>query len=113
MDLKEIGLVDPDKHWYYQHKAEFIFKKVVKFLNKPKTLIDVGAGSGFFAKYFLNKLAELKVYCVDPYYTNEEVGEFNSINFVREAPAIQSNLLIFIDVLEHVDNDKNLIEKYR
>lgn len=112
MDLKEIDLVDPDFNWYYQHKAKFIYKKTLKHAKTINNLIDVGAGSGFFSKYFQKRNPNVNVFCVDPFYSDAQLKNEKKLKFVRTIPEVKAEILLFIDVLEHVENDSQLIQEY-
>ncbi len=48
MDLKETDILGPDieQHWYYRSKAGAMLHMLKGF--SASTLLDVGAGSGFF-----------------------------------------------------------------
>jgi hypothetical protein len=104
MDLKELGNVDPKNFWYYVYKGNFIFKKMSKYLNNPKIIFDVGAGSGFFASIFVSRSNPTKAYCIDPYYSDEQIGEKDNLIFVKDLPPVQPDTLLFVDVLEHVEH---------
>ena len=45
MDLKEIDLVDPQIHWYYQSKLRVVKKALKRFGHSFSSIVDVGAGS--------------------------------------------------------------------
>jgi hypothetical protein len=112
MDLKEIGKVNPDKFWYYLHKGQFIYNKTIKTANKSEVLFDVGAGSGYFASIFVKKGKTNKAFCIDPFYTQDQIGNKNHLNFVKSIPNEKADLLLFIDVLEHVEDDLALLKSY-
>src|SRR5690606_10991680 len=57
MDLKEEQVLGADinRHWYYVAKARLLAARI----GKAGTVLDVGAGSGFFSRWLLsNGLAE-------------------------------------------------------
>ena len=112
MDLKEIGKVDPDNFWYYLYKGQFIFDKAIKSFNKSEILFDVGAGSGYFASIFLKNKKTIKAYCIDPFYSKDQLGNKNGLNFVTAPPIDKADVLLFIDVLEHVEDDSALLKSY-
>ena len=112
MDLKEIGKVDPDNFWYYLYKGQFIFDKAIKSFNKSEILFDVGAGSGYFASIFLKNKKTIKAYCIDPFYSKDQLGNKNDLNFVTAPPIEKADVLLFIDVLEHVEDDSALLKSY-
>jgi len=112
MDLKEIGKVDPDNFWYYLYKGHFIFDKAIKSFNKSEILFDVGAGSGYFASIFVKNNKTGKAYCIDPFYSQDQLGNKNGLNFVTAPPSEKADVLLFIDVLEHVEDDLALLKSY-
>jgi Methyltransferase domain len=112
MDLKEIGKVDPDNFWYYLYKGQFIFDKAIKSFNKSEILFDVGAGSGYFASIFVKNKKTIKAYCIDPFYSKDQLGNRNNLNFVTAPPSEKADVLLFIDVLEHVEDDLALLKSY-
>lgn len=112
MDLKEIGKVDPDNFWYYLYKGQFIFDKAIKSFNKSEILFDVGAGSGYFASIFVKNKKTIKAYCIDPFYSKDQLGNINDLNFVTAPPIEKADVLLFIDVLEHVEDDSALLKSY-
>src|SRR5580698_2626612 len=68
MDLKEESLVDEPicEHWYYRAKLAALLKVID---NLPTcTVLDVGAGSGFFSRALLKSGRARQAMCVDPGY---------------------------------------------
>jgi hypothetical protein len=112
MDLKEIGKVDPEQFWYYLYKGQFIFDKAIKSSHKSEILFDVGAGSGYFASIFVKNKKTSKAFCIDPFYSQDQLGIKTNLNFVTAAPSEKAEVLLFIDVLEHVEDDLALLKSY-
>jgi len=110
MDLKELDRVNPEFHWYYQSKLVGILRLIKESGVKPASLVDVGAGSGFFGKSIKNRLEIPKLICVDTYY-GEEWSE-PSVEFKNSSFGCSADLYLFIDVLEHVDDDVALVREY-
>ena len=114
MDLKEESALQGDlaTHWYYVSKRRALRRLVGP--TKTKTLLDVGAGSGVFAKAFLSTGMCEQAICVDPNYSDQWVADHRTenIQFVRSVDHVSSDLVIMIDVLEHVDNDVELLKHY-
>jgi len=114
MDLKEEDILGTaiNTHWYYVSKGEAI----LSLLGNARfdEVIDVGAGSGVFSRRLLdNNTAETAV-CVDPYYP-EEKDEFyhgKLLRFVHEYSDCTPQLVLMMDVLEHVEDDLALLKKY-
>lgn len=116
MDLKEVDILGDSiwEHWYYKSKAQFMMQ-IFAGVNFRK-IVDVGAGSCFFSKYLLRHTGATQALCVDSYYTieGEEVFEGKSILRKKslDEPDETADLVIFGDVLEHVDDDYGLLKDY-
>ena len=114
MDLKEINILGKDinNHWYYTSKA----KAMMKILNKTNSrkILDVGAGSGFFSKWLLKNTTTKEAWCVDTSYkSNLDKKENNKCIYYRKhIDKIDTDLVLFMDVLEHVDDDVALLKSY-
>lgn len=79
----------------------------------PRSILDIGAGSGFFARALLRQGARQAV-CVDPNYPRdwEEAEAGRPILFRREISETDADLMLLMDVLEHVDDDAGLLRAY-
>jgi len=114
MDLKEVGLLGDDEggHWYYASKARALRRCLLG--RPPEHILDVGAGSGFFSKMLLRETTAKTAICVDPGYTEDrserESGKL--IDFRRVHGAGNADVILLMDVLEHVENDVGLLRKY-
>ena len=109
MDLREDDLVDPDRHWYYQAKARAIEGELRRHAAEPGALLDLGAGSGFFARYLLDAGVVASAVCVDPGYLEEDLARSEErLRFVRSLPGDVFDAVLMIDVLEHVEDDGQL-----
>jgi 2-polyprenyl-3-methyl-5-hydroxy-6-metoxy-1,4-benzoquinol methylase len=105
MDLKESDVLGElvGQHWYYRSKAA----AVLRYLRgtKVKRILDVGAGSGFFTKHLLQHSSASVGICIDTAYPcdREEQWFGKSVLFQRSCDAVDADLVLFMDVLEHVD----------
>ena len=114
MDLKEVGILGDgiDEHWYYQSKA----KATIAMLDgiSPLNVLDVGAGSGFFSRYILDHTTASNALCVDPGYESDsdQTRGDKQIKFRREISSVEADLILLMDVLEHVDSDVSLLRTY-
>lgn len=112
MDLKEEEVLGESihGHWYYVAKAQLLADSI----GRVDTVLDVGAGSGFFSRWLLRNGLAKKAICVDPFYEadrdEEEAGK--PILFRRSIEPCNADLLLMMDVLEHVDDDKGLLAQY-
>jgi SAM-dependent methyltransferase len=114
MDLKETGILgaDIENHWYYLSKA----KAMIRLLegSYPQIILDVGAGSGFFSRYLLSHTGAAAAWCVDISYPADfdEVSPGTVLHGRRSLDAIDADLVLLMDVLEHVDDDVGLLQEY-
>ena len=113
MDLKEEDILGNDigRHWYYQSKAAAL-RRMVGHL-APKRLLDVGAGSGFFSRHLLANGAQSAL-CVDVGYpaSRDETVDGKPVLYRRDCDATDCDLVLMMDVLEHVENDAGLVRHY-
>lgn len=114
MDLKEVNSlsIDIEKHWYYQAKAKALMRLTSHI--SPSVILDVGAGSAFFSRKLLSQTSAKEAWCVDINYESEhdiiEAGK--PIHFRRDIHSINADLVLLMDVIEHVDDDVGLLRQY-
>lgn len=114
MDLKELGIIKPDRHWYYSAKATAILRATTKSLRISGNIVDVGAGSGFFAQRVKEAWRDISVICYDPFYSEDQVGVRDGISYQSNLSSSElqdARLVLMIDVLEHIDNDGEFLSK--
>ena len=114
MDLKEQGAIggDPMRHWYYVAKHRAIRSLIGR--RHIDRVLDVGAGAGVFSRLLLADGAIGHATCVDPNYADDWVGQRRSdrIAFRKSVSEVDADLVLMIDVIEHVDDDVGLIADY-
>lgn len=114
MDLKEEKTLggDPTRHWYYITKGRAIQSLLCDL--SASSLIDVGAGSGVFAKMLVAQGLVERAVCVDPNYDYRALGTSSDgrIVYTRGADKVDADLVMMIDVIEHVDDDIGLVRQY-
>lgn len=114
MDIKEEGILGDgvSENWYYRSKALALLRCVGE--TGFSSILDVGAGSGFFSKYLLDKTSASKAVCVDTSYASESDGVFagKSMQYRTGINVSDANLVLMMDVLEHVDDDAGLLQHY-
>ena len=112
MDLLESNLVDPIKHWYYEHKFRFIHRLIRCELSDANLLVDVGAGSAIFSLELIKSYPKLKVVAVDIGYELSKVVDVrNRITYRQVGKGISAEIYLFNDVLEHVPNDVEVLSE--
>ncbi len=114
MDIKEIDILGAyiGEHWYYRAKLAALRRLLagVRF----RRILDVGAGSGFFSRELLRSSDAQEVVCVDTSYPeawSEGEGD-KTIHFQREVDAVTADLVLLMDLLEHVEDDVGLLLEY-
>lgn len=114
MDLLEQDVLGDSigEHWYYRSKRCAVLSLLGE--RSPRSVLDVGAGSGFFAREILRATAAERAVCVDPNYPAErdEQEGGKPILFRRGIDGTDADLLLLMDVLEHVDDDAGLLGEY-
>jgi len=114
VDVKEIDLLGENiaTHWYYRSKA----KAITKLLSgrRAQRILDVGAGSGFFSRYLLSESGALEAWCVDTSYDEDrdssQAGK--PLHFRRTIDSAPADVVLLMDVLEHVGDDVGLLREY-
>lgn len=111
MDLKETDILGEQiaNHWYYRSKAA----AVAKLLGPvgPTAILDVGAGSGFFSRYLLERTEATQAWCLDTGYPADFDSQASGkpIRFRRSIDSCAADLVLLMDVLEHVEDDTGLL----
>jgi SAM-dependent methyltransferase len=114
MDLKEEDILGDDigHHWYYRAKAAALRRAVASLA--PRHVLDVGAGSGFFSRHLLAETGARSALCVDTGYPADRADSVagKPVVFRRAIGAVDCDLVLMMDVLEHVDDDRGLVRHY-
>jgi len=114
MDLKETDILGADigNHWYYRSKSKAMTRLLAGA--PPSIILDVGAGSGFFSRKLLSDSSAKEAWCVDISYDGDsdasEAGK--PVHFRRSIDKVNADLVLLMDVLEHVDDDVGLLKDY-
>ena len=113
MDLKEAHILGEsiNQHWYFLAK----FAAVRRLLGslKFRSLLDIGAGSGYFSRQLLQADCANSATCVDINYTEDSTERCNSkpLSFRRATPPGNYDGVLLMDVLEHVEDDVGLLRE--
>src|SRR3546814_3881072 len=114
MDLNEESMLggDIDSHWYYRSKARALSSCLPR--STGNKVLDVGAGSGFFSRWLLSHGLADEATCVDTGYASDCDEEIDAkpLRFRREIATSDADLLLLMDVLEHVEDDAGLLRTY-
>ena len=114
MDLKEEEILGDQigSHWYYRAKRAALLRNLRGLA--PKEILDIGAGSGFFSRSLLAETSAGRATCVDIGYLGDrdEIWHGKPIAFRRGITRSQADLVLAMDVIEHVEDDAALIRSY-
>ena len=114
MDLKEEQALGDavGRHWYYRSKSAALLRLVEHL--QPQKILDVGAGSGFFSKYLLDHTPAREAWCIDPFYPKEwdESQAGKPVYFRHQCTGTDADLVLMMDVLEHIEDDFALLNDY-
>ena len=77
-------------------------------------MLDVGAGSGFFSRHLLAETAAASALCVDIGYPADRIDSVagKPVLYRRDIGPTDCDLVLMMDVLEHVDDDRGLVRYY-
>ena len=114
MDLKEQNALgtQADSHWYYVSKARMIFEHLP---TRHWVVLDVGAGIGWFSKWLIKNGGVAEAICVDPgYRIPDQTVDFmgGRLRFVQSVEETDADVILLMDVLEHVDDDVAVLKQY-
>jgi len=114
LDLKELEQIDSGglQHWYYRSKFLAV-KHLIRNIRAEK-ILDVGAGSGIFSKMLLMDNFSRSAYCLDTGYKYDRAEFINGkkILYINNIDLITQNLVLFMDVMEHVHDDTAFLREY-
>lgn len=114
MDLKETEILGAgiDQHWYYRSKTAAVARLLEGF--EPGTILDIGAGSGFFSHELLRHTGAREAWCVDISYDADSDASTagKPVHYRRAVDRVDADLVLLMDVLEHVDDDVGLLKSY-
>ena len=114
MDLKETDILGDsiNEHWYYSSKAAATRRLLGD--GPIQRILDVGAGSGFFSHHLLTHTQAREAWCVDISYLADSSGTAagKPVHYRRDIDHVDADLVLLMDVLEHVDDDLGLLKLY-
>src|SRR5882672_7609191 len=117
MDLTEVSGKKHRRHPWEVARARF-FRRVLQdagALSVPRAVLDVGAGDGYLAGELLEALpAGSEVACLDPNYADAALAAYTraarpGVSFTRELPDRRFDILLMLDVIEHVSDDHEFL----
>ncbi len=121
MDLVEAKVgTDVCRHPWELARFGFFSRVIAKNLNlkAPVRVLDVGSGDSWFSTELLNHLPKgSKISCWDAHFSDEVMARLQTtyagreVSFSRELPAEKYDLILMMDVLEHIEDDLGALKK--
>ncbi len=108
MDLVEHRGEISRRHPWETARAEFFLRLCVGDGLASRSVLDVGAGDAWFASCFCERYPRDNVVCWDAGYTAGRVLTMQSapgLTYVAAAPEGPFDLVLLLDVIEHVQDD--------
>jgi 2-polyprenyl-3-methyl-5-hydroxy-6-metoxy-1,4-benzoquinol methylase len=111
MDLKELPARSFTRHPWEIVRADFLIRCLRKRVaGQGLSALDIGAGDGYLAQRLLAGLpAVARITCFDLAYdakwVQEKADNDSRLTFTAHKPAGQYDLVLMLDVLEHVEDD--------
>jgi trans-aconitate methyltransferase len=116
MDLVELPDRPVQRHPWEEVRFRLFFQILARTidLDAVDAVLDVGAGDAWFAEQLSGMIAARRIVCWDVNYTPEFLATAShgpsKIELVASRPAARFDLLLFLDVLEHVDADSDFLK---
>lgn len=115
MDLKESEILQDSifNHWYYISKFNSILSLVRK--RKIRSILDIGAGSGYFSKMLLMHTDAEYAICIDTGYKKEYEEEFHGKKIIYKkglTKTVNVDLVLMMDVIEHIADDSLFLKSW-
>lgn len=116
MDLKEL----PANNLLIRHPWEksrirffsMILNRYVQWSGGHKDILDIGSGDGHFSEsIFLRSAHKMALTCWDKNYSDHFIAsnKKEGVKYIREAPLERFDLILLMDVLEHVEDDSGFL----
>src|ERR1700677_359495 len=118
MDLCEITQGNGRRHPWEVSRLRF-FTRVLqdqRRLGGVHRVLDAGAGDGWFSSQLAQRLpGDSSITCWDAHYTAEQLATLRASSrrqtFTTELPTTRFDLLLLLDVLEHVEDDAPFLKR--
>lgn len=112
MDLREASHTGPRHPWEVARFRFFADRlQRASVLDRRVDVLDVGAGDAWFATQLLGKLpAGSEITCWDNGYPEAEEQRAPGLRLVHQQPSVKADVVILLDVLEHVEHDVSFLE---
>lgn len=118
MDLAELPSADFRRHPWEVARCDFYLRVLddAGLLGRPVEVLDAGAGDGWLVRRLLERAVRgSRAVAWDPEYTPELLARLVAsappeLSFVTEPPADAYDVVLLLDVLEHVRDDEAFLQ---
>ena len=115
MDLRERRLTQVRRHPWETIRSAFFNQKIIGLTNGlPVRVLDIGSGDCWFAENLLLKLPKgSQITCSDLNFSDEDLALNHANNLIktRDIPEQTYDIVIMLDVLEHIEDDSDFLQK--
>jgi ubiquinone/menaquinone biosynthesis C-methylase UbiE len=114
MDLRERASTDGSRHPWETVRSAFFNRKIISLTDKrPVHILDIGSGDCWFSEQLIAKLPQgSQITCSDLNFTDDDIdtASMRGINKVRNIPQQSFDIVIMLDVLEHIEDDSTFLQ---
>ena len=115
MDLRERASSNGSRHPWETVRSAFFTRKIVGLTNNcPVHILDIGSGDCWFSEQLIAKLPQgSQITCSDLNFTDDDIATASmpGINKVRSIPQQSFDIVIMLDVLEHIEDDSAFLQQ--
>lgn len=118
MDLTESPLEGATRHPWERTRCAFFLDRLAPLLRRgPARVLDLGAGDAWFASQLRARFPDARVTCVDLGYDEATLARlarlYPGLRFASAVPEGAFDVVIALDVVEHVEDDRAFVEQIR
>lgn len=115
MDLREVDGVGDVRHPWELARAgvvEALIRRATTGTSAPSSVLDVGSGDGWLAAELARRMGPATQFtCVDVNYTDAQIASLDrstppNVHHAREVAGAKADLVLALDVIEHVADDE-------
>lgn len=114
MDLRERASTVGSRHPWETVRSAFFTRKIVGLTNnRPVHILDIGSGDCWFSEQLIARLPQgSQITCSDLNFTDDDIATASipGINKVRHIPQQTFDIVIMLDVLEHIEDDSAFLQ---
>jgi SAM-dependent methyltransferase len=115
MDLRERASTDGSRHPWETVRSSFFIRKIVSLAHRhPVHVLDIGSGDCWFSEQLLAMLPRgSRITCSDLNFTDNDLATASipGISKVRGIPQQTFDIVIMLDVLEHIEDDAAFLQQ--